>query len=439
MSDDPVAVEESFTFSMEESTSSAASDVQAGKLSGATTKGIKRKGISADDVDDVGSIASATTATGGGGSSISSAITAYTAGARKCPCCGNDCVGNNKHCLVHRSAQESAHYSVWGKQKKTKKGKDGKSEFVPLVPDGEQETEEQKAYLDIFGGRVLPNGTVSKGDADKAIQVLCDIVDQNPELKEGRKIKGQKKKNPVLATYIHKEGFRKLKRDKTAMPKMDQQVFVNRMRQNRAWTPDVALAEWNKLDADPKNIADYKGPYWSKKRLYIPGWLIGDVDAQEDNIEHYEEKELEHQKKLKADDEVLKKQVRDELNKGFKEIADVIDVDGSHEPLAKHAATSMEVLEPSTLTKTIVESAKDIQGEEPEDASGTKTSEKKKGDDDIEMAGAGNKDLVDIIHVRNVAALQIEADIKKIDDKLKKEIIAGRKNLEKVPIEELED
>ena len=127
-------------------------------------------------------------------------------------------------------------------------------------------TEAYMNYIEIFGerGKGPPNEELSH-------QVLRDYVTEFPEIPDQATSNVSKPRGVAdLSRYVHRRGSRTSQDAVQRWPKLDYELFKNKMKMVRAWPEQRCKDEWLKLEANADIARDQGGYGQFKLRLSIP-------------------------------------------------------------------------------------------------------------------------------------------------------------------------
>ena len=97
---------------------------------------------------------------------------------------------------------------------------------------------------------------------------------------------------------------------------MDLELFVTRVKRDRNWTEQAALAQWNTFKQDESLKRDNLGPKNFPLRLEIPAWVFGDEGTQMAEGDFEEKKVTVMSRAASANTDALR-QMRSEMYHGF--------------------------------------------------------------------------------------------------------------------------
>ena len=97
---------------------------------------------------------------------------------------------------------------------------------------------------------------------------------------------------------------------------MDLELFVTRVKRDRNWTEQAALAQWHAFRADESLQRDNQGPNNFPLRLEIPAWVFGDEGTQTSEGD-FEEKRVQVMSRSTAANTDALRQMRSEMYHGF--------------------------------------------------------------------------------------------------------------------------
>ena len=185
--------------------------------------------------------------------------------------------------------------------------------YRDAMTEASAENGDKKNFESVFGNEAERKKSIVPQPA-VACQILSEFGANYTVL---GKRQTEKKGKVEYSKYAHVEKTFAKKSDLNTDRWMDLELFCGQMKNCRGWSFDKSSSYFQEAWARKEWEQDMGGPAWSKERLKVKSWLLGE-DRSEGEAGSMEEKKLEVASKEQKLSEDIQNKIRGELGKGFR-------------------------------------------------------------------------------------------------------------------------